>query len=126
MGRILIIDDEPAVRTMLRSALERQGHEVVEARNSADGVAQYEFYSPGLVIMDILMPDGEGLEGILELRRIDPQVAVFAISGGNHLHATDVLHTARGCGARRTFEKPLDLAEFLAAVDDVLRRRDAA
>lgn len=126
MGRILIIDDEAAVRTMLRSALEQQGHEVVEASNSTEGLEKFAFYSPGLVITDILMPEGEGLEGILAMKRLDPDVRVIAISGGSPFHSMDVLHAARGFGARRTFTKPLELVRFLAAVGEEMSDRHAA
>ena len=126
MSRILVIDDEDQIRAMLREALELSGHEVLEARDGKEGIRVYQKQPADLVITDILMPEKEGLECILELRRIDPAVRVIAISGGLRSHTMDVLRVARGFGACRTFWKPFDLAKVVAAVHEELEGRRAA
>lgn len=126
MGKILIIDDEDQFRAMLRKALESAGHEVLEASDGKEGVRIYREQPADLVIMDILMPEREGLESILELRRLDPAVRVIAVSGGIRFPEMDVLDVARHLGARRTFSKPFDLAQVLTAVQEELDDRRAA
>ena len=126
MSRILVIDDEKQIRAMLREALELSGHEVLEASNGQEGVRVYQEHPADLVITDILMPEKEGLGCILELRRLDPDVRVIAISGGSRLHSMDVLEVARRCGARRTFWKPFDVGKVVAAVREELEGHGAA
>ncbi len=126
MGRILVIDDEEQIRDMLRKALERSGHEVVEASNGKEAVRIYQSQPTDVVITGILMPEKEGLECILELRPLDPAVRVIAISGGSRLYTMDVLDVARRFGAQRTFWKPFDLARVITAVQEELADRRAA
>lgn len=120
MARILIIDDELAIRRMLHAALERAGHEVIEVSSGAEGLRAYRDGGVDLVITDILMPDMEGLECILELRRSNPAVRIIAMSGGSERMDMDVLHVARRFGALRSFSKPFPLDEMLAAVTTAL------
>ncbi|MCH8809524.1 MAG: response regulator, partial [Proteobacteria bacterium] len=91
MARILIIDDEDELRSMLRQMLEQAGHEVTEAVNGAEGIRLYEQDRPDLIITDIIMPEKEGVETIIALRRADPDLPIIAISGGGRLDATDFL-----------------------------------
>jgi DNA-binding NtrC family response regulator len=125
MARILVIDDEVLVRGTLRTALERAGHEVLEARDGKEAI-RHQWQTPAdLAVTDILMPDSEGLQCIRELRRLDPQIRVIAISGGGQIKAADVLDMARRFGANRTFAKPLDITELLLAVEAELKARAA-
>ena len=86
MARILIIDDEPNMRSMLRRMLHKAGHQVSEAGDGAEGIDSYERDPPDLVITDILMPKKEGIETIIALHRADPDLPVIAISGGGRFH----------------------------------------
>ena len=126
MARILVMDDEQQIRGMLRRALEEQGHEVLEASDGTEGVRCYRTTPVDLVITDILMPYKEGLECIRELRKIDPEVLIIAISGGSASLNMDALRVARHFGALRTFRKPFDLDEMLKAVRAALDHRSAA
>jgi CheY-like chemotaxis protein len=94
MARILVIDDEDELRSMLRQMLEHAGHEVLEAINGAMGIEIYERDMPELIITDIIMPEKEGVETIIALRRADPALPIIAISGGGRLDATDFLTMA--------------------------------
>lgn len=116
MARILVVDDERAVREMLQDALVRDGHAVLCA---ADGDEAIDLFGSGgidIVIMDLIMPVREGLETILELQRLEPSVAVIAISGGGQIAAATYLGMARNLGARATLAKPIGLKELRAAV----------
>jgi CheY-like chemotaxis protein len=122
MTRILVIDDEAAVRRMLRQMLEKAGYEVVEAPNGAVGLDLYHEHPVDLVITDILMPEKEGIETISTLRKTAAGVKIIAISGGGggRLNKEDVLFSAQAFGAVRTLAKPFDREELLVAVREAL------
>ncbi len=120
MARILVIDDEYELRSMLRRMLEHAGHEVSEAVNGAAGIEIYERDAPDLIITDIIMPEKEGVETIIALRRANPALPIIAISGGGRLDATDFLSMAKKLGARRTLTKPFLREQLLEAVGECL------
>lgn len=120
MGRILIIDDEEQIRGMLSAALERAGYTVVEAINGKDGLRKYREAPADLVITDIIMPDQEGLETIKTLRKEYPQAKIFTISGADEVLKMNVLDVAQRLGSLRSFKKPFDLNEVVAAVREVV------
>lgn len=124
MGRIMIVEDDTAVRELLRNILERAGHTVVDARNGKEALTLYRKNPVDLVITNILMPEKEGLETIQELRREDADVKIIAVSGGGQIGPADYLDIARRFGAMRTFTKPFDRKELLRAVDDLLGDSD--
>ncbi len=125
MARILIIDDEDELRSMLRQMLEQAGHQVTEAVNGAEGIQLYEQDTHDLIITDIIMPEKEGVETIIALRRTDPDLPIIAISGGGRLEATDFLPMAGKLGARRTLSKPFRRDQLLEAVDECLAEAEA-
>lgn len=120
MKRILVIDDDVQMRQMLKQMLERQGYEVVEASDGKQGLALYRQTPTDLIITDIIMPEKEGVEMILELKRDFPDVKIIAISGG----ARDI--DAQCCLAyveskvSRTFIKPFNREELLEAIQNLL------
>ncbi len=120
MKRILVVDDEYQVRKMLRQTLERSGFEVVEASDGKEALKHYHADTIDLVITDIIMPDKEGIETIIDLRKINPNVKIFAISGGGKVSPGDYLILAGRSGAMRTFTKPLDREEILVAIKEAL------
>ena len=120
MGRILVVEDDKAVRELLREILERAGHEVMEAINGQEAITQYKTHPADLIITNILMPEKEGLETIQELRRDDPDIKIIAISGGGRIGPADYLDIAKRFGAKRTFSKPFNRKDLLKAVDELL------
>jgi CheY-like chemotaxis protein len=118
MARILIIDDEPNMRAMLRRMLHQAGHQVSEAGNGAEGIDSYERDSPDLVITDILMPKKEGIETIIALHRADPDLPIIAISGGGRSGDTNFLSSAEKLGARHALWKPFRGNQLLSAVSE--------
>jgi two-component system, chemotaxis family, chemotaxis protein CheY len=110
VARILVVDDDNAIRLLLRSMLERRGHSVVEAENGAEGLQYYRAAPADLVITDIQMPVMDGLQMIKALRDDFPTAKIIAISGEKGgLAAAQPL-------SQGTFEKPLYMQEFLDAV----------
>jgi DNA-binding response OmpR family regulator len=120
MARILIIDDDASLRTMLGEVLKAAGHEVALAADGKAGVALHRAVPVDLVITDLFMPDQEGLETIIELRKNYPGVAIIAMTGKTPAHA--MLAVARQLGATGTLEKSFSADELLLAVDAALRR----
>ena len=120
MSRILIIDDDPDIRRLLKGALERSHHEILEAANGIEGMRQWREGNPDLVITDLVMPKKDGLDTLFEMVSLDPRVKVIAMTGGNWREAVDRLHDARLFGAVRTVAKPFTLSEMLRVVGEVL------
>jgi DNA-binding response OmpR family regulator len=118
--RVLIIDDDEQVRAFLFEILERAGFAVVEAANGMEGLKLYRSQPTDLVITDLIMPEKEGVETIVELRREFPNARVIAISGGGRSGTKDYLAIAAKLGARRTVAKPFSRQELLDAVRDTL------
>ncbi len=119
MSHILIIDDDEALRPMLGMALERNGHQVTLAENGEVGVKRYIASPPDLVITDIIMPEKEGVETILELRNQQPDVKIIAMSGGGP--RSDVyLKMCHQLGVCCTLTKPFSLERLIEAVDEAL------
>lgn len=116
MSRILIIEDEEQTRRMIAEVLQRAGYEVSEARDGVEGLRRYRESPTDLIITDILMPEKEGLETIMTLKRESPQVKIIAMSGGGRAGNLNFLEIARRLGAQLTLEKPFELQEMLAAV----------
>jgi two-component system, response regulator, stage 0 sporulation protein F len=114
MATILIIDDEEPIRALLRTTLEAAGYEVVEAPNGRIGLALYRHRPADLVITDILMPELNGLDMLLELTREFLHAKVIAISGAGG--EQNVLDAAKLLGARRTLQKPFSMPRLLDAV----------
>lgn len=120
MAHILVIDDEAPIRAMLQQVLERSGHEVAVATEGAEGLTLFRAKPADLVITDIFMPEKEGIETILELRKQSPQTKIIAISGGGRAGKLDFLTTAKNLGAHQTLAKPFERQELLDAVNAVL------
>jgi CheY-like chemotaxis protein len=85
MTSVLVVDDEEAVRQLIKQALGQAGYQVSEARDGKEGLLRYRQAPADLVIMDILMPDQDGLESILTLRREFPSAKIVAITGGSDM-----------------------------------------
>jgi len=121
MARILVIDDEPDIRTLLNDVLTGEGHAVEVAADGREGLAAQRARPANLVITDIFMPEKEGIETIIELQRDFPAIKVIAMSGGgNRARSLDYLPTASQFGAVRTLPKPFDIDVMLALVRELL------
>ena len=117
MPSVLVVDDQEQVRLLIRETLEQAGYEVEEARDGKEGLDRYRAQSSDLVIMDILMPDQDGLEVIMTLRREFPDARVIAMTGGSEtIGVLNFLDVAKMLGARRTLHKPFELKVLLDAV----------
>jgi len=120
MARILVVDDEEIIRFTLRQMLEKAGHEVVEAVNGQEALNSCEERLVDLVITDIIMPEKEGIETIVELRQRQPDLKIIAVSGGGRTKTMDYLEIAERLGADGALAKPLQRQVVMEAVDKAL------
>jgi CheY-like chemotaxis protein len=120
MKKILIIDDDDQIRGMIRQMLMREGYEVVEASNGKQGAQIFREKPADLVITDLIMPQKDGIEIIMELRRDYPALKIIAISGGGRGAPELYLKEARLLGAHLVLRKPFERQELLEAVRKLL------
>ena len=121
MARILIIDDEPQIRSMLKLMLERDGYDVIEAPDGVEGIKVYRQNPADLIITDLIMPNKDGIGMIIELKNEFPDVKIIAMSGGGLNKPDGYLKGAKKLGAACTLTKPIDREEMLKAVKDILK-----
>lgn len=120
MPKILIVEDEPKLRFKLRKILEDASFDVEEAENGVDALRKVVTFSPDVIFTDIVMPEKEGLELILELREKKINLPIVAFSEPAKSTDTDFLAFAKAVGATSTVEKPYGKSSVLKAVADAL------
>lgn len=123
MARTLVVEDDDAVREVLAQTLELGGHEVRTAADGNQAVRVAAEWLPDLVITDIVMPEKEGLETIMELRGALPGLKIIAISGGGVGGPDDYLQPARALGADRVLAKPFRFEQLATLIDELLEGR---
>ncbi len=116
MARILVVDDNDDIRQMLRELLERAGHEVTDSHNADEALRSYREKPSDLCILDLLMPEKQGMTSIPEFLREFPDVKIIAISGAGR----EFLALAKKLGAQRAYTKPLELDELMQGVKELL------
>lgn len=119
-ARILIIDDDDAVRRVLRRVLEQAGYQVADAPGGREGLRLIEQQRIDLVLCDMLMPEMDGIETIQNLRRLYPAIPIIAMSGGGAVDPSLYLNLALKMRVRKTLYKPIDAESLLGTVQDTL------
>jgi DNA-binding response OmpR family regulator len=114
--KILLIDDDLVVRTAMVQFLADLGYQVVVADDGERGLRLFRSEKPDLVITDIIMPEKEGIQTIVEMRREQPSTKIIAISGGGRIGNADFLKVARSMGANDVIAKPVDPDDFAARI----------
>jgi DNA-binding NtrC family response regulator len=126
MERILIIDDEAPIRSMIRLMLERAGYTVAEASDGMEGIRCYRQTPADLIITDLIMPNQDGIGMMLELKKEFSSAKVIAMSGGGLNRPEGYLRGAQKLGALCTLSKPINRQELLRAVRDALKSQTAS
>jgi CheY-like chemotaxis protein len=118
---ILVADDEESIRVLLQHWLKARGHTVALVGTGREAVEAMKKTQYDLVITDVLMPDGDGLDLITQLRQVQPRTRILAISGGGrYVEGVDCLKMAKGFGAHAVAMKPFTSAQLQAGIDEAL------
>ncbi len=117
---VLVIDDEKDILQLITAMLTAEGYEVISAEDGERGLQLLQdFEDVDILITDLIMPNKEGIETILEMRRLRPDVKVLAMSGGGRGGAATYLSTAKNIGASATLAKPFRKQALLDAVQNL-------
>jgi len=117
MARILVVDDDQVLRGALRVVLEAAGYDVMDAADGEAGLRLYGKQGADLVLVDLFMPERDGLDVLRALRTAIPQPKIVAMSGSGRVRA------AAAFGAARTLRKPFEPRDLLAAIRELLEGR---
>ncbi len=120
LKKILLVDDEEAIRKMIRAILGVELYEFGEAVNGLEAQALLEKQHFDLIITDVIMPDCDGIELVMAIRRKLPDIKVIVMSGGGRVRAGHYLDLARKLGAAKVFEKPFDIVALRQTVNELL------
>ncbi len=118
MATILLVEDNEDVQASIKLFAQRRGHDLFVAGNGNEGLKLYDTVEPDIVLMDIMMPDKDGIEMSKELMRAHPEAVVFGYSGA--ALATDYFKLLKMYGVKRCFLKPLPMKELEAAINEEL------
>ncbi len=121
MASVLIIDDDNAIRAILRRILEEAGHTVLDAKDGKEALGVYAGDPTDLVITDIYMPKMDGIEFLMPVCEAFPEARIIALSGGGYMGKEEVLAAASRLGAVGVLEKPYTVEECLEKVEEVLK-----
>src|SRR5690606_2484368 len=124
MASILIVDDDPTIQLIAGELLKAEGHDIVHAGDGVEALKALVAIPADLVVLDMLMPNMDGLETILAMRKTHPRVKILAISSGGPMGPQDLLRTAKLFGADETLVKPLVFSTFGATVERLLSQPD--
>ncbi len=118
--KALVVEDNEEMRATVCDILAENGYDVESACNGVDGLKVFERALPDIVVTDIMMPEKEGIETILELRRLCNDVKIVAMSGGGRTGNLSFLEMAKSLGADRVLSKPFLPSQLLNLVEDLV------
>ena len=120
MPQLLIIDDDATMRDVLYEMMTMEGYSAMTAANGLEALKLLEIHRFDCIITDIVMPEKEGLETILHIRKHFPDLPVIAMSGGARIKPESYLDLAKQFGARYVFPKPFVKKDIVAAIKECL------
>ena len=119
MARILVVDDEPMMRDLLQITLTRKGHEVLSADGGRKAIQRFRQEHPDLTILDLNLPDINGIDVLREIRSVEPHTPVIILTGAGR---EDMKNQARELGVTDFLQKGFSLHELGAALNRVLKQ----
>ena len=122
MSHILVIDDDEHIRELINIMLEGEGHSVVLAEDGMIGLKRLEQETFDLIITDIIMPNQEGIETIVQIKAKNPEAKILAISGGGRIGSTNYLTLAENFGVDKTMSKPFYHKDFIGCIKELLEQ----
>lgn len=121
MAKILVVDDEQNIRTILTESLKKESHELFEASTGQEACDILDVNDIELLITDLVMPGKTGLELIMEIKEKQPALHIIAISGGGGINGRfDYLPIAQLVGANNIIKKPFSISDIKKTVSDLL------
>jgi two-component system, chemotaxis family, chemotaxis protein CheY len=115
MAKILVVDDAPFIRELVRTILEKHGHQIVgEAVDGQHGVEQALKLRPDVILMDLIMPRKSGIEATREIMQSWPEARIIAVSTADH---DSILSKAIDAGCRNFVGKPFEPQDLLSAIE---------
>jgi CheY-like chemotaxis protein len=120
MSSILIVDDDNQIQRFLSKLFAKDGYDTMIASDGSEAIEIYRKNRQDIVIMDIVMPKKEGIETIIELKKIDQEVKIIAISGGGKAEANSYLKMAMSLGAVAAFEKPINISDLRLKISELI------
>ena len=120
MARVLVIDDDEEIRTIVQHMLVGEGHQVEAAVDGAEGLRLFGKRPPDLVLTDINMPGLDGHDVIAAIRVLHPEVPIIAVSGGGAIAQDELLLKASALGAVEIIMKPFEFRQLVGAVERAL------
>lgn len=117
MASVLLVDDAAFMRTRCAKLLKDEGYDVLEAENGADAVRKYATFKPDAVLMDVTMPEMDGIQALKEIRKADPKARVTMLTA---MGQQDMVMDALMSGAQDYVLKPFQPARVLDAVKKML------
>lgn len=113
------MEDNEDLRSMLKQMLEKRNHKIIEASNGREAINKFKSVLTDLVITDILMPEQDGIQLIMELKKKKPELLIIAISGGGKIGPANYLDIARVLGADAVFTKPFNVNHLIEEVENM-------
>ena len=120
MKKILVIDDDDIMRETIRDILLFESYDVAVASDGKEGLEIIQEERFDMIVTDILMPDKDGIEVIMEAKKSQPNIYIVAVSGGGYIPAESYLKVASDLGAHAAIVKPFDIDEFISEVNTLL------
>ncbi len=121
MAKILVVDDESSVRDMVAAMIEPAGYDVLLASNGVEAIAACRGGTVNLIITDIVMPEKNGIDLIMEAKKEFPEIPVIAVSGGGGIEGRyDYLEIAKLVGAKNILKKPFSMEDLRSMVKNTL------
>jgi DNA-binding response OmpR family regulator len=120
MARILIVDDHPGCRLALAASLKSKNHEIFEFERGQDAVETYPVLLPDLVLLDVLMPEQDGIETLIALKKLVHQAPIILMSDGGVIGIDQHFGALRMMGAASTLKKPFSMDELNIAINAAL------
>lgn len=117
--KLLIVEDNKHYLELLIEFLSENGYEVESSMNGKDAKAKFLEYKPDIVLTDVVMPDADGIELLIELRKMNADSRVIVMSGGNRGYADSYLQMADALGANAILNKPFELPDLLVEIKKI-------
>jgi CheY-like chemotaxis protein len=125
MARVLVVDDDADFRDVVQVILEAAGHDVRRAPDGRVALQVFDDWRPDIVLLDMFMPEMDGLETVVAMRKLSSDVKIIAMSGGwgrpdDHIEAVQVTDQGRALGANAALTKPFDRHVLRQTIDAMM------